>query len=79
MIHLPNGLRRQRQQSLLDSLKGSGSTKQLSREEAQAAVDATAAALDGLKVLLVLADQGDSAARFALRQWRDVLGELARL
>lgn len=80
MIHLPFGVRDSRKQALLDSLKsGPGSTKQLSREEAQEVVDAATAILDGLKVLFVLADQGSAEARYALKQWRDVLGRLARL
>lgn len=79
MVHLPFSRRERRGVALLDSLAGAAPTKQLSREEAQEVVDAATAILDGLKVLLVLADQGNSEARFALKQWRDVLGKLARL
>lgn len=79
MSHLPERFRGRQGQNLIDSLTNSAPTKQLSREEAQEVVDAATAILDGLKVLFVLADQGNSEARFALKQWRDVLGKLARL
>lgn len=79
MIHLPGRFRGLQRQSLLDSLAGSSPTKTLSREEAQEAVDAATAILDGIKVLFVLADQGNSEARRTLRQWREVLGKLASL
>lgn len=79
MIHLPDRLRGLKQKSLIDSLVGSSPTKTLSREEAQAAVDAATAILDGIKVLFVLAEQGNSEARRTLRQWREVLGKLAAL
>lgn len=79
MIHLPFGPRDRKGQGLVDSPAASAPTKQLTREEAQDVVDAATAILDGLKVLFVLADGGNSEARLALRQWREVLGRLRRL
>ena len=79
MTHLPFGSEARRRRSLIDSLAGSASVKTLSREEAQDVVDAATSILDGLKVLFVLADQGNAEARLALQQWRDVLGRLGRL
>lgn len=78
MIHLPFRARARQRQALLDSLPRPSGVKELSRTEAQEVVDAATAILDGLKVLIVLADQGDLAARSALREWRDVLKRLSR-
>ena len=54
-------------------------SKTFSREEAQELVDAALAQLDGFRILLKLAEEGNDDARDALRQWAVLLSRVQLL
>lgn len=78
MIHLPFGNKARQRQLLREILPTPAQVRTLSRDEAQEVVDAATAILDGLKVLLALARQGNPDAADALRQWARVLEDVRR-